>query len=130
LPRTIIFDTNFLLIPIRFGIDIFEESKNAVNQKVVFAVTPQILDEINKLKSKAKGSFMKELVFAEKIIEKCLILDEEVKDGELVDDSLVRIATTNDYIIATSDAELRRKLLDRNVDVLILRQKSYLELIG
>jgi rRNA-processing protein FCF1 len=130
LPRIIIFDTNFLLIPLHFGIDIFEESKNAVNQKVVFAVTPQILDEINKLKTKAKASFMKELMFAEKIIEQCLTLDEEIHEGELVDDSLVRIAEANDCIVATTDVKLRKKLHQNNVDVLIMRQKSYLELIG
>jgi rRNA-processing protein FCF1 len=130
LHRTIIFDTNFLFIPIRFGIDIFKESEIALNQKVVFAIIPQILDEICKLKAKSKPSFKKELVFVEKILEKCVVLDEEVILGEEVDDSIIRIASEKNYIVATTDVSLRRKLRERKVDVLILRQRSYLELIG
>lgn len=128
--QTIIFDTNFLLIPLRFGLDIFEEAEKAVNTKLIFAVTPQILEEIEKLKSNASLSFMKELRFLDKLLEKCVVLDELIYPNEKVDNSLVRIALEKDFIVATTDSELKKKLRKNNVDVIILRQKSYLELIG
>jgi rRNA-processing protein FCF1 len=130
LSQTIIFDTNFLLIPLRFGLDIFEEAEKAVNTKLIFAVTPQILEEIEKLKSNASLSFMKELRFLDKLLEKCVVLDELIYPNEKVDNSLVRIALEKDFIVATTDSELKKKLRKNNVDVIILRQKSYLELIG
>jgi rRNA-processing protein FCF1 len=130
LSRTIIFDTNFLLIPLRFGLDIFEESEKAVNQKLVFAVVPQIIEEIEKLKSNASPSFLKDLCFVDKVLERCVVLDELIYPNEKVDESLIRIASKNGFIVATTDSELRKKLRKNNVDIIFLRQKSYLEFIG
>jgi rRNA-processing protein FCF1 len=47
-----------------------------------------------------------------------------------VDDSLLRLASTGGYVVATTDAELRRRLRRAGVKVLILRQKRYLQLVG
>jgi rRNA-processing protein FCF1 len=128
--RIIIFDTNFLLIPLRFGLDIFEESEKAVNQKLVFAVVPQIIEEIEKLKSNASPSLLKDLCFVDKVLERCVILDEILYPNENVDESLIRIASEKGFIVATTDSELRKRLRKNNVDIIILRQKSYLEFIG
>jgi rRNA-processing protein FCF1 len=129
LPR-ILFDTNFLMIPLRFGVDIFEEAGRALNQPPEFYVTRSVLKEIAQLKQDARPSFFKELSFAEKIAERCSVLEVEVEDGETVDDSILRTAEKKRFIVGTTDVELRKKLRAVGVKVLVLRQRRYLELLG
>lgn len=130
MPLTVVLDTNFLFIPIRFGVDIFRESERVVDRLLVFAVTPQILKEIEGLRVNASPSFERELRFVDKVLEECVVLDEKFFPCESVDDSILRIAVEKDYIVATTDTELRNRLRKSNVKVLFLRQKTHLELLG
>ena len=130
LPPRILFDTNFLMIPLRFGVDVFEEAERVLNQPPEFYVTRSVLKEIEHLKQDAGPSFVKELSFAEKIAERCIVLEVEVEDGETVDDSILRTAKNKRFIVGTTDAELRKKLRDAGVKVLVLRQRRYLEIMG
>ncbi len=130
MPPKILFDTNFLMIPLRFGVDIFEEAERALNQQPEYYVTRSVLKEIAQLKQGASPSFVKELSFAEKIAERCSVLDVEVEGGETVDESILRTAEEKRFIVGTADAELRKKLRDAGVKVLVLRQRRYLELLG
>ena len=130
LPPKILFDTNFLMIPLRFGVDVYEEAERALNQLPEYYVTRSVLREIELLKQRASPSFAKELGFAEKIAERCRVLEVEVEDEETVDESILRIAVEKRLIVGTSDADLKRRLREAGVKVLILRQKRYLELVG
>ena len=130
MPQTVLLDTNFLFIPFRFGVDIFEESERVVNQRLVFAITPQILKEIEGLRIDASPNFERELQFVEKIVERCIILDEKIYPCESVDDSILRIAVEKGYIVATTDTKLRNRLRRSNVQALFLRQKTHLEFLG
>ncbi len=129
LPK-ILFDTNFLMIPLRFGVDIFEEAERVLNQPPEYYVTRSVLREIRLLKRGAKPSFANELGFAEKLAERCGVLDVEAEDEETVDDSILRTAVERKLIVGTTDSELRKRLREAGVKVLILRQRRYLELIG
>jgi len=130
LPSKILFDTNFLMIPLRFGVDIFEEAERVLNQQPEYYVTKSVLGEIAQLKQGAAPSFAKELSFAEKLAERCGVLDFEVEDGETVDESILRTAREKRFIVGTTDSELRKKLREAGVKVLVLRQRRYLELLG
>ena len=130
LPPKILFDTNFLMIPLRFGVDVFEEAERVLNQLPEYYVTRSVLREIELLKQDASPSFAKELRFAEKIAERCSVLDVEVEDEETVDESILRTAVEKRLIVGTTDADLKRKLRNAGVKVLILRQKRYLEFVG
>jgi rRNA-processing protein FCF1 len=130
LPTKVIFDTNFLLIPIRFGVDIFNEAERVLETIVEFYITETVLNEIDILKGKSKPSFIRELEFAEKLAQQCSILNIGIVPRETVDDSLIRVAKNDDYIVATTDTVLRRKLREANVRVLYLRQEQFLELDG
>jgi rRNA-processing protein FCF1 len=125
---TVLFDTNFLLIPIRFGVDIFAESERVLNQKPVFAVIKSVVDEINVLKKEAKPSFYRELKFAEKLLEHCIVIQDERRAGERVDDSIIRVSSVHGFLVGTTDTELRKRLHDKGVKVLFLRQKSFIML--
>ncbi len=130
LPPKILFDTNFLMIPLRFGVDVFEEAERVLNQPPEYYVTRSVLEEIARLKQDASPSFVKELSFAEKLAERCSVLEVEAEDEETVDESILRTAIENRMIVGTADAELRRRLREVGVKVLFLRQRRYLELVG
>jgi rRNA-processing protein FCF1 len=128
MPTKLLVDTNFLLIPLRFKVDIFEESQNAVNDLVEFYVSSRVIDEISILKEKSKNKFVRQLVFAEKIAENCTVIQDD--SSTLVDDSLINLASKEGMVIGTTDAELRQKARNSGVKVVYLRQKSHLILDG
>lgn len=130
LPPKILLDTNFLLIPSRFGVDIFDEAERVLNRPLECYVTRSVLREIAQLKQGASPSFARELRFAEKIAERCSVLEVEAEAGETVDDSILRTARDEGMIVGTTDAGLRRRLREAGVKVLVLRQRRYLELVG
>ena len=128
LPTKVLCDTNFLLIPLRFGVDVFTETDEALNDLTEFYVSSRVLDEINLLREKAKPSLQKELLFALKMAEQCVLLDD--KSETQVDDSLIQLAKKNNMVIGTTDSELRKKARGAGVKVVYLRQRRYLVLDG
>ena len=130
LPTKVIFDTNFLLVPTRFGIDIFSEAERVLETVIEFYVTDTILKEIKILKRKSKPSLIKDLEFAEKLAQQCTVIETCTVDHETVDDSILRTAKNDEFIVATTVSELRKKLREANVKVLYLRQGQFLALDG
>jgi rRNA-processing protein FCF1 len=128
LPTKLLVDTNFLLIPVRFKVDIFTESQNAVNDVVEFYVSSRVLDEIQILKERSKGSFVRQLKLAEKLSENCTVINDS--SSTRVDQSLINLALGEDMMIGTADAELRQNARKVGVKVVYLRQKNHLVLDG
>ena len=128
MPTRILVDTNFLLIPVRFKVDIFTGSSDAVNDITEFYVSSRVLNEIQRLKEKSKPSFVKELRLAETYAGQCTLI-EDPSDGE-VDDSLVNLASRERMVLGTTDSELRQKARAAGVKVIYLRQRNYLVLDG
>lgn len=128
LPTKILCDTNFLLVPLRFGVDVFTEADEALNDLTEFCVSRRVLDEINLLRKKAKPSLEKELLFALKMAEQCELIED--KSETQVDDSLIHLAKRHNMVIGTTDSELRKKARKEGVKVIYLRQKRYLLLDG
>ena len=128
MPTRILVDTNFLLIPVRFKVDIFTDSSDAVNDLTEFYVSSRVLNEIRLLKEKSKPSFVKELRLAETYAGQCTLI-EDPSDGE-VDDSLVNLALRERMVLGTTDSELRQKARKAGVKVIYLRQRNYLVLDG
>ena len=108
--------------------DIFTGSSDAVNDLTEFYVSSMVLDEIQRLKEKAKPSFVKELSLAETFAGQCTLI-EDPSDGE-VDDSLVSLASREGMVLGTIDSELRQKARAAGVKVIYLRQRNYLVLDG
>jgi len=128
MPTRILVDTNFLLIPVRFKVDIFTGSADAVNDITEFYVSSRVLNEIQRLKERSKPSFVKELRLAETYAGQCTLI-EDPSDGE-VDDSLVSLASREGMVLGTIDSELRQKARAAGVKVIYLRQRNYLVLDG
>ncbi len=128
MPSKLLCDTNFLIIPLRFGVDVFTETDNALNDITSFYVSSRVIDEIKLLKETAKPSFEKELLFALKMAEQCVVVEDD--STGLVDESLIDLAEEHGFIIGTTDSELRQRARTYGVKVVYLRQRRYLVLDG
>lgn len=123
-------DSNFLFIPLRFRVDIFEELKRLFGENVRYIVPSVVVDELKLLKENANNSFKKKVDFALLLTEKCRVIKEVVKPGENIDDVILRISIERGYVVATNDSELRRRLREKAVSVVYLRQQAFLEVDG
>lgn len=140
--KKILLDTNFLMIPGNFGLDIYEEIERicAFNYKIY--ILDKSLDEIKAIAQRIETKNVKRKTKARLAVKIALKLIENLgKEGKIniiptktdeklkakfagmyVDDILKSMA--EEYIIATTDMNLR-KHLKRTI---ILRQKNHLEL--
>jgi len=123
--KKIILDTNFLLIPYQFKVDIFSEIERICDFKYELRIIDKTVDELNKIIKEQKGKHKEAARFALVLIEKRKI--KKINTKEIIDvDSL--LLTQKGAIVATQDAELKRRLKKSNIKVITLRQKKYLTL--
>lgn len=127
LMKRIVIDTNFLLIPLKFRVDIFSEFNRVCNSNYELTVFDQSIDELRNIISRQSGINKKAAQFALKLIKlkNIGIINSEQKDV----DSLILDSSNKNTIIATQDIALKKKLLKKGSSVIILRQKKYLQLI-
>ena len=126
----VILDSNFLFIPLRFGVDIFGELRRLFGRPVRCIVTTPIISELQLLRLDAKPSFKKEIDFALGLADRCEVKEESRRLEERVDDLILRVALETGYSVATNDVDLRRRLRAEGVPVVYLRQRNHLEIDG
>lgn len=129
-PTLVLLDTNFLMVSLRFGVDVEAELERIIEASFKLATTTAIVDELKRLKTQVKFGEEKEIDFALALANKIAILDEKLESGEEVDDQLIRLASRGGYVVATTDTELRRRLREGSIPVVYLRQRRYLAFDG
>ncbi len=113
----IIFDTSFLVTAIKFKIDFLSE---LIGNE--FFVLDSVIKELKKIsKGKKKESIAAKVALELIKLKKIKILKS--KDG--TDKSLL-IYGKKDFVIATQDSELRKKLKSEKVKVIYLKGRKYL----
>ena len=112
----IILDTDFLLNSIRNKIDLSSELRRICDFKFEICVLEESLKEIE---GKKDENIAKELI---KKLNIEVIMNENIKH-ESVDDILLRM---KDAIVATQDKELKKKLKEKRIKVITIRQKKHL----
>ncbi len=125
--REVFIDTNFFMIPFQFNVDILEEFKRVLpNYKLV--TTSFVINELNGLKNNSKGKVRLAAGLGLKIAKsgEIEIRNVPLNKGESVDDALIRLST----VLATNDANLRKKAKKKGIPLVILRQKKYLAVEG
>jgi len=128
--RSVILDSNFLFIPLKFGVDIFDELERLFEGPVNCVLPTSVPEELEKLKEGAKPNMLRQIDFALSLTSRCEKVDVIINAGETVDDSLVRLAKNLKSPVATNDAVLRRRLRAERIPVIYLRQRAYLEIEG
>ena len=125
--KKIILDTNFLLIPLQFRVDIFSEFNRICNFNYKLRIYENSINELKNIIEKQSAKNKKAAQYALKIIKlkNIGIIKSEEKDV----DSLILENLDKDAIIATLDINLRKELLRKGASLIILRQKKYLQLL-
>lgn len=126
----VILDSNFLLIPSQFRIDIFEEMLSLLNQRYEATVLSSTLQELQTMGHKGPPKLRKQAQTALKLAQECQVVEVDKSNDETNDDVIIRIAAEWRSPVATNDRELKRKLRNQNIPVIFLRGKSRLELEG
>ena len=124
--KTII-DTNFLMIPLQFRVDIFSELNRICHFNYKLIVYGQTVEELKNVMQKQAGKNKKAAQFALKLI--------KLKNIEIIEswkkdvDSLILENLDKDTIVATQDIMLKKEVLEKGSSVIILRKKQHLQLI-
>ncbi len=116
----VILDTNMLLVPYQFGVDIISEIRRIMPEKKI-GVLRGTLKELEGIGEKKGVKLAKMIV--EKHVDR--VFDHEGK----VDDALVEMAERG-AVIATNDKELKKRVLEAGGKIVYLRKKRILEVMG
>jgi hypothetical protein len=123
--KKILLDTNFLLIPLQFKIDIFSEIDRIMLEKYKLYTLDKIIDELKSIqenpeqsrKNKKAAKLALQLMKAKKID---ILKTKKDKPADNI------IADLKDYIIATQDIALKRRLKAKKIRIITLRAKKKL----
>jgi len=130
-PVTVVIDTNFIVVPAQFGIDIFTQAEAVLERSVRFEILSSVVSEIETLSEKASATERRWFRIAKDFIDRCQVIEyESTMQGLSVDDEVLEYLTGTGHILATNDKELKKRARDRGISVLMLRGKKRLMLEG
>jgi len=124
----LLFDTNFLLVPFQFKVDLFGELDRLLDVEYEIEIPEGVLMELGRIEKNAKGRDKRNAASALSLAERFKIVSGE-RYMNCVDDALLELAK-RDAIICTNDRELRVRAREKGIPVIYLRQKKILELDG
>jgi len=146
LRKKVIVDTNALLIPGEFGVDIFEELERLGYEHII--VPEAVLSELDRLRRRpnlkgkekraAKIGYSLVLKYAYEEPDRYMVTINKEEEGEEeesegrererdVDELIIRMALKLKAAVLTSDEPLRKKLSKAGIATVYLRGKSRLE---
>ncbi|MFC1801603.1 PIN domain-containing protein [Nanoarchaeota archaeon] len=124
--KKIILDTNFLLIPAQFRVDIFTEIQRVADFKYQLCILDKTLIELKKIHQEQRGKYKAAVKLALDLIKKKKPKVIKTTSEKYVDDLLVE-QSKKGAVIATQDIGLKRRL---KKPIITLRQKKRLVLIN
>jgi len=128
--KTVLIDTNFMLIPAQFGVDIFAEIDRIMNEAYDVAILDVCVDELNDLAVKERKGADRKAAKLGRALLKAKNIEVLKTEKHLNADKLILEQSKNpDIIVATQDQELKRLLKQNNTKLIVLRGKNHLELI-
>lgn len=121
----IILDTNMLLVPGQFKVDVFDEIISLVKGEIEYTITHSIKRELEKIsRNKIKDSPAAKIALS--LIEKNNVKTVKGK-GNNTDEEIVNLANENS-MVATNDKALQKKLKEKGIKIIYLRSKKKLEI--
>lgn len=126
---TVIPDTNFLIYLFKHRINFDYELSRVLSSCYEVVILECIVEELKKLKKELKGSEKLSANLALKLIGRYRISDYDV--GSYADEKIMNYTKENEnVVVCTNDKNLKRKLLDAGIPVIIIKQKNHFELQG
>jgi len=123
--KKIVLDTNFLLIPAQFKVDIFSEIDRIMTEPYEIYIVDKTIDELKKIimDTRQKLKDRKAAGLALQLIEAKKIPQIKTEKDKSVDDLIMGL---KGYIVATQDIELKMRLKAKKVRIITLRAKKKL----
>ena len=124
----VILDTNFLLIPAQFRVDIFSEIDRICVFSHVLAVVDRTVDELEHIIESQKGKNKAAAGLALKMLKanRVAILPSKNAMFKNVDKIIIEFASSERVVVATQDYKLRSELRKSGTRTIVLRSKKYL----
>jgi rRNA-processing protein FCF1 len=121
----IFLDTNFLMIPGSFGVDVFSEIDRIVDENYELIVLKPVLKELKKI-SEGRDKHSRAARIGLELVKnkKLKVLDTEEKSG---DKAILKLIDENSCV-ATVDKELKRKIREKKIRVIYLKGEKHLEI--
>jgi len=124
--KIIILDTNFLLIPAQFNVDIFSEIERICDFPYQLCIVDKTLSELDSIIENQRQKYKNSAKLALKLLKSKAVKIIKTKKDKYVDDLIFDLAENADIIIATQDKELKKRLKN---PIITLRQKKYLKIL-
>lgn len=121
--KKIILDTNFLTIPYKFKVDIFEEIDNLISEEHEIITLDGVVRELEHL-SKETGENAAAARIGLDLLKKNQVKIIPVQEKN-VDDAIVELSN-QETLVATNDKQLINRLKTKSVKVIYLRGKNRL----
>ncbi len=116
----VILDSNALMIPGQFGVDVFSELERlGYNQ---FLIPRPVIKELETLQAHAKGKDKTAASVALLLIPRCQIVESKKE----ADDAIMQMAKDMNVAVLTNDVALKRQLKKNGITTIYLRQKKRL----
>jgi rRNA-processing protein FCF1 len=122
----VLLDANGLMVPVQFGVDVFAEIEGLIGSFEPLTLE-EIVKELEGL-SKGRGRDAAAAKVGLSLANRCVVQKSPLT-GVPVDDMIVEFADETGCIVMTNDRRLRERLLDKNIDVISLRNQKTLEMI-
>ena len=119
----ILLDTNFILIPAQFKVDIYTEIKRIMTVPYELYVLDKTLTELDVIIETSRGRNKASAKLAKAILEARKPKTLKTTSKDYVDKLILGLTG---YIVATQDRELRAELKRKGIKTIVLRQKKYL----
>ena len=118
----VIIDTNGLMIPGQFGIDIFSELEQMGFYSYI--VPSASVKELERITAAGRSKDRTAARIALSLLDRCTIVD---KNG-YADDIIIDLAVSMDAAVLTNDAELKKRLCSKGVTNVYLRDRTRLSI--
>lgn len=128
----VIIDTNFLLIPAQFKVDIFDEIDRIMEGQYELFIIDKTVDELHNIIEKQKGKDKAAAKMALQLLECYPITHLKTPETERhlnVDKLILKRVKGDKFVVATQDMALKRDLSRHNARLIVLRQKKFLILV-
>lgn len=124
-------DTNFLLVPGQFGVDVVSELNRVLDVRFRIAVPNVVLRELDVIERKSRGRDLVAIRMAKKLAERFEVVEVGRFGEKPIDDQILDFAVKNErVVVCTNDKGLKKRLRERGIPVVYLRSRKILELEG
>jgi hypothetical protein len=124
-PRLVVLDTNFLLIPFQFKINVLRELDYLIDVSHRYVISSKTIKELARIgESIGKDGMAARLAI--KLVQASRTKIDVVESDEYVDKWIEDYALANNAIVCTNDAKLRKRLRDLDVKVVSMKSRSRL----